>query len=231
MSQVVTFTEEDKYSLITLDDGKVNAVSFALLEQLHAALDQAEAAGKVVVVAGRPGKFSAGFDLSVMGQGGDKLLELVGSGAQLARRFLEFPTPVVLAVTGHALAMGAILLMTADYRIGTAGAYKLGLNEVAIGMTMPCFGVEIARARLDPAHFELSVSCAQLYDADGAVEAGYLDEAVDVDQLMSRSIAMAEQLAGLDMVAHKQTKARVRAPLLRALDEAMVTDAAAGGGL
>mgnify|MGYP001813005011 CR=1 FL=1 len=231
MSQVVTFKEEDKYSLITLDDGKVNAVSFAMLEQLNAALDQAEAAGKVVVIAGRPGKFSAGFDLSVMGQGGDKLLELVGSGAQLARRFLEFPTPVVLAVTGHALAMGAILLMTADYRIGTAGDYKLGLNEVAIGMTMPCFGVEIARARLDPAHFELSVSCAQLYDADGAVEAGYLDEAVDVDQLMSRSIAMAEQLAALDMAAHKQTKARVRAPLFKALDEARVTDAAAGGGL
>ncbi|PLW70399.1 crotonase/enoyl-CoA hydratase family protein [Pseudohalioglobus lutimaris] len=231
MSPIVTFNEEEKYSLITLDDGKVNAISFALLEQLHAALDQAEATGKVVIITGRPGKFSAGFDLSVMGQGGDKLMELVSSGAELARRFLEFPAPVVMAVTGHALAMGAILLMTADYRIGTAGSYKLGLNEVAIGMTMPCFGVEIARARLDPAHFELSVSCAQIYDADGAVAAGYLDEAVDVDQLMSRSIAMAEQLSGLDMTAHKQTKARVRAPLLKALDEAMVMDAAAGGGL
>lgn len=231
MAQIVTLVEEDKHCLITLDDGKVNAVSFTLLAELNTALDQAEAMGKVVVIAGRPGKFSAGFDLSVMDQGGDKLMELVMGGAQLARRLLEFPTPVLLAVTGHALAMGGILLMSADYRIGTAGNFKLGLNEVAIGMTMPRFGVEIARARLDPAHFELSVSCAQLYDAEGAVEAGYLDEAVDVDQLMRRAVSMAGQLSGLDMTAHRNTKLRVRAPLLRALDEAQALDAADGGGI
>ncbi|MEH6585341.1 MAG: crotonase/enoyl-CoA hydratase family protein [Halioglobus sp.] len=231
MTQVVQFVEEEKYSLITLDDGKVNAVSFALLEQLNLALDQAEAAGKVVIITGRPGKFSAGFDLSVMGQGGEQVLKLVGGGADIAKRLLQFPTPVVLAVTGHALAMGAIMLMTADYRIGIAGDYKLGLNEVAIGMSMPRFGVEIARARLDPAHFELSVNCAHLYDAEGAVEAGYLDEAVDVGQLKSRAISMAERLSGLNMQAHKNTKDRVRGPLYQALDEAMEKDFAEGGGL
>ena len=231
MSSIVAFTEEEKYCLIQMDDGKANAVSFELLEQLNTALDAAERAGKVVILTGRPGKFSAGFDLSVMGQGGDVVLKLVGGGAQVARRLLEFPTPVLLAVTGHALAMGGIMLMCADYRIGTAGDYKLGLNEVAIGMTLPHFGVEIARARLDPAHFELSVNCAYLYDADGAVRAGYLDEAVDVDELMSRSIAVAEQLSGLDMAAHKGTKDRVRAPLYAALDKATKDDFAAGTNL
>lgn len=231
MTQIVQFAEEEKYSLITLDDGKANAVSFVMLEQLNAALDQAEQAGKVVVITGRPGKFSAGFDLAVMGQGGEQVMKLVGGGADIAKRLLQFPTPVVLAVTGHALAMGGIMLMTADYRIGTAGDYKLGLNEVAIGMSMPRFGVEIARARLDPAHFELSVNCAYLYDAEGAVESGYLDEAVDAGQLMYRAVAIAEQLSGLNMRAHKDTKDRVRAPLYRALDEAMEKDFADGGGL
>lgn len=231
MTQVVQFVEEEKYSLITLDDGKVNAVSFDLLEQLNAALDQAEAAGKVIIITGRPGKFSAGFDLSVMGQGGEQVLKLVGGGADIAKRLLRFPTPVVLAVTGHALAMGGIMLMTADYRIGIAGDYKLGLNEVAIGMSMPRFGVEIARARLDPAHFELSVNCAHLYDAEGAVEAGYLDEAVDAGQLKSRAVLIAERLSGLNMQAHKNTKDRVRAPLYQALDIAMQKDFAEGGGL
>jgi enoyl-CoA hydratase/carnithine racemase len=231
VSQVVTFAEEEKYSLITLDDGKANAVSFALLEQLNAALDQAESAGKVLIITGRPGKFSAGFDLAVMGQGGEEVMKLVGGGAEVARRLLGFPTPVILAVTGHALAMGAIMLMTADYRIGAAGNFKLGLNEVAIGMSMPRFGVEIARARLDPAHFELSVNCAHLYDAEDAVEAGYLDEAVDAGQVMYRSIAKAEQFSALNMQAHKNTKDRVRAPLYRALDEAMAQDFAEGGGL
>ena len=231
MTEVVKFVEEASYSLITLDDGKANAVSFQLLEQFHAALDRAENAGKAVIIAGRPGKFSAGFDLSVMGQGGEQMMKLVGDGARLAIRLLEFPTPVVLAVTGHALAMGGIMLMCADYRIGTAGEFKLGLNEVAIGMALPRFGVEIARARLDPAHFELSVNCAYLYDADGAVEAGYLDEATDSGQLMTRATTIASQLSSLDMRAHKATKARAREPLLAALAVAMEKDFAEGGGL
>ena len=224
MSDIVQFSEQDKYCLIQMDDGKANAIGFAMLEQLGAALDRAESAGKVVIIAGRPGKFSAGFDLSVMGGGGEDMLRLLTGGAGLSQRLLQFPTPVVLAVSGHALAMGALLLLSADYRIGTACAFKLGLNEVAIGMTMPYFGVELARARLDPAHFELSVSCAHLYDADGAVEAGYLDEAVDVDQLMSRAIAIAEQLSGIDMAAHKATKDRVRAPLNAALAEGIARE-------
>ncbi len=219
MSDLVTFNEEEKYCLIQLDDGKANAIGFDMLEQLGAALDRAEAAGKVLVIAGRPGKFSAGFDLSIMQAGGDGMLKLLLGGARLSQRLLGFPTPVVLAVSGHALAMGGLLLLSADYRIGTAGSFKIGLNEVAIGLTMPYFGVELARARLDPAHFEIAVNCAHLYDADGAVEAGFLDEAVDVDELMSRSVAVAEQLSGLDMAAHKGSKDRVREPLNAALEQ------------
>ncbi len=227
MSQIATFSEHDKYSMIQLDDGKANALGFDMLEQINSALDQAEAVGKVLLIAGRPGKFSAGFDLNVMSQGGDGLLQILRSGAELAQRLLQFPTPVVLAVSGHALAMGGLLLLTADYRIGTAGQFKIGLNEVAIGMTMPYFGVELARARLDPAHFELAVSCAYLYDADGAVEAGFLDEAVEVDQLMSRAQAIAEQLSTIDMPSHLATKERVRAPLNAALLEAINKELAA----
>jgi enoyl-CoA hydratase len=222
--QIVTFSEEEKYSLIQLDDGKANALGFAMLEQIDEALNQAEAAGKVLVIAGRPGKFSAGFDLAVMGEGGDALVSILRAGATLAQRLLGFPTPVVLAVSGHALAMGGLLLLTADYRIGTAGNFKIGLNEVAIGMTMPWFGVELGRARLVPAHFERAVSCASLYDADGAVEAGFLDEAVDVDQLMSRAVVVAEQLSDLDLAAHKATKDRVREPLNRALEQAIAQE-------
>jgi enoyl-CoA hydratase len=224
MSQSVQFTEEEKYCLIQMDDGKANAIGFDMLEQLGNALEKAENAGKVVIIAGRPGKFSAGFDLSIMGQGGDGMLKLLLGGAQLSQRLLKFPTPVVLAVSGHALAMGGLYLLSADYRIGTAGNYKLGLNEVAIGMTMPYFGVELARARLDPAHFEIATNCAHLYDAEGAVEAGFLDEAVDVDELMSRSIAVAEQLSTLDMAAHKGTKDRVREPLNAALEQAIARE-------
>jgi len=221
MGESVVFREESKYSLIQLDDGKANAISFEVLEQLNTALDAAEAVGKVLVIAGRPGKFSAGFDLSIMQRGGDDMIKLLLGGARLSQRLLKFPTPLVLAVSGHALAMGGLLLLCADYRIGASGNFKIGLNEVAIGLTMPYFGVELARARLDPAHFELAVSDAHLYDAQGAVNAGFLDEAVDGDELMSRAIAVAEQLSTLDMTAHRQTKDRVRESLNSSLAKAI----------
>lgn len=221
MSEIAKFTEESNYSLIQLDDGKVNALSFAMLEQVNVALDRAHAAGKVLIIAGRPGKFSAGFDLSVMNQGGDDMIRLLSGGAVLARRVLEFPTPVVLAVSGHALAMGGLLLLSADYRIGISGNFKIGLNEVSIGMTMPYFGVELARARLNPGHFDKAVGLGQLYDADSAVEAGYLDEAVPGEELLERAKVVAGQLSEVDMTAHKNTKDRIREPLYAALDHAM----------
>jgi len=217
MVALVTCTPENDHTLITMDDGKANALGFDMLAQLGAALDTAEAAGKVVVIAGRHGKFSAGFDLSVMGQGGDAMLELLRNGANLSRRLLGFPTPVVLAVSGHALAMGALLLLSADYRVGVHGTYKIGLNEVAIGMTLPYFGIALARERLARTHLGPAVALARVYDAAGALEAGYLDEAVSEEDLLPRAKHMAEQFAGLNMDAHRQTKARTREGLNAAL--------------
>lgn len=220
MTNLAEFREDESYCLIRMDDGKANALSFEMLAQLEKALDQAAQAGKVVIICGRPGKFSAGFDLSVMNQGGEAMLQLLQSGASLSRRLIDFDTPVILGVSGHALAMGALLLLSADYRIGIHGSYKIGLNEVAIGMTLPWFGVELARHRLAKTHFNKAVGLAQVYDAEAAVTAGYLDEAVAEDQLMSRATSLAEQLSALDMTAHRQTKARVRDPLTASLDAA-----------
>ena len=224
MTVLVEVRHQDKYTLIQMDDGKANALGFDMLEQLSAALDQAEEAGKVVIICGRPGKFSAGFDLSVMSQGGDDMLKLLRAGADTSQRLLNFPTPVIMAVTGHALAMGALLLLSADYRIGVHGTYKIGLNEVAIGMTLPYFGIELARARLSSAYLTRAVSLAQVYDAGGAVAAGYLDDAVSDEDLLSGAIALAEKLSTLDMEAHKQTKARTREGLNTALNEAIAKE-------
>jgi enoyl-CoA hydratase len=224
MSELVTVTEEEHYTLVAMDDGKANALSFDMLQQVNAGLDQAEQAGKVVVICGRAGRFSAGFDLSIMGRMDESTIDLLSQGARLSRRLLAFDTPVIIAATGHALAMGALLLLSADYRVGVLGDYKLGLNEVAIGMTLPHFGVELARARLSRRHLNRAVSLAQVYDAAGAAEAGFLDEAVAEGELMARAAEVATQFAGLDMEAHKGTKARLRADWNAALDAALESD-------
>lgn len=228
MAALVECKLQSNYTLISMDDGKANALGFDMLAQLGAALDEAEQAAKVVVIAGRPGKFSAGFDLSVMSQGGDGMVQLLRAGAQLSRRLLNFPAPVVLAVSGHALAMGALLLLSADYRVGVHGTYKIGLNEVAIGMTLPYFAVELARARLATTHLGPAVELARIYDATGAVEAGYLDEAVSEEDLLARATDLAAQFSTLNMEAHRQTKARTREQLNAALEAAIDKELGAG---
>ncbi|MEO8602403.1 MAG: crotonase/enoyl-CoA hydratase family protein, partial [bacterium] len=145
MTELVRYERRDSLALITLDDGKANALSPAVVAAANAAFDRAEAeAVSAVVLSGRAGRFSAGFDLSVMTAGLEALFSLVKSGAELALRLYLFPRPVVIACTGHALAAGAVLLCAADRRIGTAGEFKIGLNEVAIQLPLPVFALELA---------------------------------------------------------------------------------------
>lgn len=224
MTSIIQFEEEQNHCLIRMDDGKVNALSFDMIGKINAALDQAAETGKAVVITGRPGRFSAGFDLSVMNDKGGAMMELLQQGALLSQRLLAFETPVVLAASGHALAMGAFLLLSVDYRIGVRGSFKIGLNEVAIGLPMPHFGIEIATHRLARTHFERALNLAEIYDVDGAVEAGFLDEVVGADDLLDRAVLMAEQFAGLDREAHRITKARSREVLNALLERAMERD-------
>lgn len=230
MTALVSVTEVDDHLLVTMDDGKANALSFAMLDELNGALDVAAEAGKVLVIAGREGRFSAGFDLSVMGAGGEPMLRLLRQGADLSIRLLSFNTPVVLAVTGHALAMGALLCLSADYRVGTRGNFKLGLNEVAIGMTLPWFGIELARARIEETQLSQAVGLAHVYGPDDAVSAGYLDEAVSEDAVLPRARELAAVFAGLDMRAHRETKARLREDLFARLERALARDFDSGSG-
>ncbi len=229
MNALVTTTEHETHVSLAMDDGKANAMSFDMFDALNGGLDAAASAGKVVVISGRPGKFSAGFDLSVMGQGGEATLNLLKTGAAMSQRLMDFETPVVLAVSGHALAMGALLCLSADYRIGMTGDYKIGLNEVAIGMTLPWFGIELARARLAKEHFNPAVGLARIYDPVSAVAAGFLDEAVAPEALEARAGEVAAGFSALHMKAHRNSKRRVREEFFQRYEDALRRDFEEGG--
>jgi len=196
MSDAVTTTTDGDVAVIRLDDGKANALSFDVLAALSAALEAASQESKAAVLIGREGKFSAGFDLSVMtGDSVEAAADLLVAGARLGLQVFESPIPVVFGVTGHALAMGGILLTCADYRVGADGPYKLGLNEVAIGMAVPSFAVEMCRDRLVKSWFTRCVQHAHICSPDEAVAASFLDEVVPLDEVGARAIAVAQQLA------------------------------------
>lgn len=226
MGTPATWTVEAGVVAITMDDGKANVISPAMLEALHGGLDHAETEHLPVVVAGRDGVFSGGFDLKVLGGMGREAADMLNGGFELAYRFLSFPTPIVIACTGHAVAMGAFLLLSGDHRIGTAGAaHRIVANEVAIGMTMPWSAIEITRQRLTPAAFQQAMNLAAAFNPDRAVAAGFLDEVVDGD-VKAAALAKAAELGALNRGAHTGTKLRTRESTLGALRAAIAADAA-----
>jgi len=213
MTQPVHTVREDAVTIIRLDDGKANAISHDGIAGIHEGLSQAKTSGGAVALLGRPGRFSAGFDLNVMGESPDAARELVAAGAGLLVCMLRSPLPIVAGCTGHALAMGALLLLAADRRIGAAGDFKIGLNEVAIGMPLPRFAVRLARDRLPKRHVVEAVMLAGVYPPEIAVDVGYLDGVVPADTADEAAVAEAGRLAALPGTAFAATKRDLRGPL------------------
>ena len=207
----VTTTIENDIALIRMDDGKANAINFEMLAALNEALDKAEAEAKAIVLAGREGRFSGGFDLKAFASlGPDGVYKLLDAGAELLLRLYGGPLPVVAACTGHAIAMGVFILNACDTRVGANGEYKIGANEAVTGMNLPIFAMELARDRLSPQHLTRAMIQGFIYDPAGAVEAGYLDMLADADKVEATAMAVAGQLAQLPGKAYAWNKKSIR---------------------
>lgn len=223
---VVRCEIQNGIALVQMDDGKANALSYALMDELDAALDRATKEAKAVVLAGRPGKFCAGFDLKTMMAGVEQARALVTRGAGLLMRLYTHPQPLVMACTGHALAGGSLVLLTGDVRIATSGPFKIGLNEVQIGMPVPVLAMELARDRLDPRFFVRSTLFAEVVDPNAALFAGWVDEVVSEAELLDRARAEATRLAALPADAYAKTKTIMRERTVKYVNEMLVTDMA-----
>ncbi|WP_076536648.1 crotonase/enoyl-CoA hydratase family protein [Shewanella sp. UCD-KL21] len=223
--ELINVAIENNVHVITLNNGKVNAISPQIITEINTALDAAEQQQAVVILTGQAGIFSGGFDLKTMKSSSDAAIALVTAGSKLARRMLAFPTPIIGACSGHAIAKGAFLLLSCDYRIGCAGDFKIGLNEVAIGMTMHSAGIELARNRIPRNYLTRSVIVAELFAPQTAVTAGFLDQVVDAEHLMATAHGVAKHMQSLDMKSHHGTKLKERQSILEALDAAIEIDA------
>lgn len=216
----VTFELHGDVGVVTMNDGKANAMNPTMIEAVNAALDEAEAKSKAVILAGREKVLCGGFDLNII-RGDDRELarKMTLGGAKLMMRLYGFPRPLVITTGGHCVALGGFMLLTGDYRIGVSGDFRIGLNEVAIAMTLPPFGLMLAKERLETRHLQNATTNATLYSPDQAVAVGFLDETVAAGQLADRSLARAGELAKLDNAAFVRTKLDWRGPdIKRILD-------------
>ena len=210
MSEPISYVLLEKIAVVTMDDGKANALSEAMIDALLAAVTRAEAEANALVLLGRPDRFCGGFDLRVMMSSPDAMRALLRKGSELLMRLYGCAVPLVIGCTGHALAGGALVVLTGDVRIGSAGAFRIGLNEVQIGLPVPVLAMELARDRLHPTELTRATLGAHIYGPEEARQAGYLDEVVAADAVRPRALAEAGRLGALGRSAFEATKLRLR---------------------
>lgn len=218
------YEERDGIAVVRMDDGKANALGHRMLEELEAATTRAIEGAKALVITGREGRFSAGFDLQEMMAGVDRARALVTRGGELLLRLYTAPLPVVVACSGHALAGGALLVLTADVRVCARGPFRIGLNEVQIGLPVPILAMELARDRLRPMHLTSSTLFATIHDPDQALAAGWVDEVVEPAATLERALAHAGKLATLNKGPYANTKNALRERTVRYIREHMDQD-------
>ncbi len=214
---MVGFNVDNDIAFLTLNNGKANAFGHEQIDAVIEGLDRAKAEAKAVVLAGTPGMFSAGYDLNEVKKGKEAVAALLDGGSRLMLRMLDHPQPVVAACTGHAVALGALILLACDTRVGADGAFKIGLNETRIGLPLPVFAFELTRARIAKARQRNVILEAQMYDPQRAAALGFLDEVVEPDRLMSRASEVASQLGQYPAEIYARHKAEILAEPTQAI--------------
>jgi enoyl-CoA hydratase len=220
---------DENVSIITLDDGKANVFSPTMISEFNLLLDQVPTNKGSLLIHGRPGMFSAGFDLKVMMSGSEPAIQMVQSGFTMLKRVFSFPRPVVAACSGHAIALGAFLLCSSDHRIGAKGEYKVGANELRNNMIVPTPLLEIAKFKLNKSHKQRAILNAEMYSIEDAVEPGYLDEVVDADKVFETALAKAKDLAVLAHPQYNETKKLDQADVIQKISDGIdqITDVVA----
>ena len=223
-TEVLSYALQGSTAVLRMDDGKANALSEVMISALLDALARAEKEASAVVLTGRVDRFCAGFDLKVMTAGPEGVKKLFLRGAGLLVKLFGLPMPLIIGCTGHALAGGAQLLLTADVRIGAMGPYRIGLNETTIGMPLPILGVEFARARLAPTELSRATLGAEIYTPESAVRAGYLDEVRPAAEVLARALEEADKLGALSRPAYAATKQRLRGAIISHVEATVESD-------
>ena len=207
---------------LSFDDGKANVVGQSFLDDINAGLDRAEKEGAgAVILRGREGIFSAGFDLGEFKKGPEQGMAMVHRGFELLIRLYSSPLPLVAACTGHGIAMGAFIIMACDMRIAIRGEFKMSLPETAIGMELPPILVELTASRISRQHMTRVALLSEVYNPEQAVLAGFIDEVVDPGELEARCMAVAEKLAQLPQAQFAANKLSIRAGTLQAMKDSL----------
>tara|TARA_E500000081_G_C6118824_1_gene346678 strand:- start:1224 stop:1913 length:690 start_codon:yes stop_codon:yes gene_type:complete len=202
-----TLIIENDISIITLDDGKANVFSPKMIQDVNDCLDQVPTQKGALIITGRDGMFSAGFDLKIISAGEmSAITEMTTNGFKLLSRIFSFPRPVLGACSGHGIALGTFLLCCCDYRIGVKGEFMIGANEMRTNMVIPTPILELIKFRVSNGHKYRAILGAEMYSIEDGIEAGLIDEVVESENLMEASMHKIKDLASMGHPSYTLTK-------------------------
>lgn len=218
---VIEYNLQDSIAFITMDDGRMNVVNPTFVTHMNAALDRAEQdEAHAVILKGREGVFSAGFDLKEFQKGPEAAQAQVHAGFDMLIRMLNFPRPMIAACTGHGIGMGIFLLMVSDYRVGVEGKFKYSMPESRIGMDLGELLITLAKSRISPKYFTRMAVLSEDLDVADATAAGVLDEIVAVEKVYERALEVAAHLSTMPPKFTKN-KREIKAPEVAAMRAAL----------
>ena len=211
---MIDVTIKEGIAVATLQYGKVNALDIEFCDAIAARFAELRASGaRGVVLTGQGKCFSAGVDLVRLSKGGaDYIRRFLPALHRLYEAVFFHPQPVVAAINGHAIAGGAVLAACADRRIMARGVGRIGVTELLVGVPFPALAFEVLRFALPPRFLAEAVLSGATYDSDAALARGWVDELVELGELMEDAMAVAVELAALSPAAFTQTKMQLREP-------------------
>ena len=218
--KLAILTNEDDISIITLDDGKANVFSPQMIQDVNECLDKVPTEGGALIITGRKGMFSAGFDLKIISEGDmQATMDMSLSGFKLLSRLFSFPRPILAACSGHGIALGTFLLCCCDYRVGVKGDFMIGANEMRTNMVIPIPILELINHRVSSSHKYRAILGAEMYSIENGIGAGLIDEVVDAENLMEIAMLKAKDLATMGHPSYTLTKELlIREPLKKIND-------------
>ena len=218
--KLANLISEDDISIIKLDDGKANVFSPKMIQDVNECLDKVPTESGALIISGRKGMFSAGFDLKIISAGDmQATMDMSLSGFKLLSRLFSFPRPILAACSGHGIALGTFLLCCCDYRVGVKGDFMIGANEMRTNMVIPIPILELINHRVSSSHKYRAILGAEMYSIENGIGAGLIDEVVDAENLMETAMLKAKDLATMGHPSYTLTKELlIREPLKKIND-------------
>lgn len=219
--ETLNIIPKETHHIIQLNRGKSNPMNAQMITELRTVFANAAADNSVkgIVLAGKEHFFSVGLDLPELIAYTPEQFEAFWKDFMgLLRDMLAFPKPLVAAITGHSPAGGCVLAIACDYRIMAAGPYKIGLNEVPVGIVVPRHLFDIYAFWIGQHRAYQFLMEGRLLEPQAASDAGLLDLVLPADQVLEAAERKLQQYLQYDQACWAKTKLNLKSQLIKGCD-------------